>query len=90
MYTALDLNFDSILLNRNDCEVENGTICNSKETFDPSKSNTSKELFRSKRGKPYSSSYVTLNSPEYGIHVTGLPYSDKMCLSPTSEGCVAE
>ena len=82
--TSLDLNFKGLIVNKNGCRVKNGTVCGSKEVFDPAKSSTEIELNVWRRR----STFKTITNNEYDINVTGIEYTDNVCLGKTPEGCV--
>lgn len=53
MYCALDINFDNIIVTRNDCETKEKGKCRSKESYNPEESDTSVELNMRKKRSTY-------------------------------------
>jgi hypothetical protein len=78
------VNFDNFIVTRNDCKTTDKLACLQKDTFNPVESTTAIELNKVKT----KTTLVPVNSPKTGIQTMGVEYTDKVCLSETSAGCI--
>jgi|JI10StandDraft_1071094.scaffolds.fasta_scaffold703185_2 hypothetical protein len=82
-YSKLDVNFNNFIVTRNDCKTAAGAICPQKIFFNPLETDSEVEI--KKEGK---TNKVNVESDKAGISTNGFDYTDKVCLSATSAGCI--